>query len=132
MPENEIVKATQQTEWFVQIIPFCFAIALSCFGGVVSYLHRVDKNGLTFSFFRLALEVFTSGFVGIVSFMLCDSAGLSWPTTAAIVAISGHMGTRALFIVERAGEKMMFGFLKRSGYYDYSETKAKATEEEDN
>ena len=130
MPENEIAKATQQTEWFVQVIPFCFAILLSCVGGVVSYLNRIDKHGVAFNFFRLALEIFTSGFVGIVAFMLCDAGGLSWPTTAAVVAISGHMGTRALFFIERAAEGVFVNFLKKGGYHDDSERKTERAEEE--
>lgn len=109
MPEKEPQNAT----WLVQAIPFLFAVALSCLGGIVNYLNRIDKTGATFSFVRLMIEITTSGFVGIVSFMLCDAADFGWSYTAAIVAISGHMGTRALFLFENMA---MLPLLRRYGY----------------
>jgi hypothetical protein len=127
MPEKEL---GQNAEWITQIIPFALAIALSCFGGIVSYLNRIDKNGVAFSFIRLSIEILTSGFVGIISFMLCDYAKLEWSTTAAIVAISGHMGTRALFMVENATINIAESFLKRNGYeFSNSEAKTKRPKE---
>jgi len=125
MPEKEIAN---NPEWFLQIIPFLLAIALSALGGIVSYMNRIDKHGLAFSFFRLAIEILTSGFVGIISFMLCDAAGFGWSTTAAIVAISGHMGTRALFMIENTSINVAKNFLRRNGYGN-SETEVKQPEE---
>lgn len=113
MPEKEV---SQNSEWIIQIIPFLLAIALSGLGGLVSYLNRIDKNGIAFSFFRLTIEILTSGFVGIISFMLCDAASFGWSTTAAIVAISGHMGTRALFMIENVSIDIAKNFLRRNGY----------------
>lgn len=113
-------KDPENVGWIVQTIPFLFAIALSCLGGIVSYLHRIDKTGMAFSLFRFSLEIITSGFVGIVSFMLCDAADFGWSYTAAIVAISGHMGTRALFLFENMA---MLPLLRRYGYGEDSKTK---------
>lgn len=110
MPEKELTNSAQT--WLVQALPFLMALALSCVGGLVSYLNRIDKSGIAFSFFRLSIEIITSGFVGIISFMLCDYAGLEWSATAAIVAISGHMGTRALFLIENAAVKIAENFLE--------------------
>lgn len=114
MPEKEIQNANEHAEWIVKYLPFFLAVGLSCLGGIVSYLNRIDKQGLAFSFFRLSVEIVTSGFVGIVSFMLCDAAGLGWSTTAAIVAISGHMGTRALFLIEGASINFFNNFVERN------------------
>lgn len=127
MPEKEL---GQHAEWLTQIIPFALAIALSGLGGVVSYLNRIDKHGIAFSFIRLSIEVLTSGFVGIISFMLCDYAKLEWSTTAAIVAISGHMGTRALFMVENAAINISANILKRNGY-DISDSKTEIKQPEE-
>ena len=132
MPENELNKAAQESEWIVQAIPFCVAIALSVFGGIVNYVHRMDKHGMAFSLFRLMVDIFTSGFVGIVSFMLCDAAGLGWSTTAAVVAISGHMGTRALFLIEKAAEKFAVNFIEKGECHGDSERKTERNEEENN
>lgn len=115
MPEKEI---QNYSNWLVQIIPFALAILLSCFGGIVNYLNRIDKSGVAFSFIRLLIEIITSAFVGIISFMLCDYAGLDWSITAAIVAVSGHMGTRALFLIENTTINIAANFLRRNGYDD--------------
>lgn len=111
MPEKELQNITTQN-WLVQALPFLMAVGLSCIGGLVSYLNRIDKSGVAFSFFRLAIEITTSGFVGIISFMLCDYAELEWSATAAIVAISGHMGTRALLLIENAAVKVAENFIE--------------------
>lgn len=111
-------KEPENVSVLVQAIPFLFAIMLSCIGGLVSYLNRMNRDGFAFSFFRLSVEIVTSGFVGIVVFMLCDAAELGWSYTAAIVAISGHMGARALFLLENMALKP---FLRRYGYEDSKE-----------
>lgn len=111
MPEKDANNA----ELIVQATPFIFAIFLSCLGGVVSHLNRMDKHGLAFNFLRLCIDIITSGFVGIIAFMLCDAANFGWSYTAAIVAISGHMGTRALFLFETAA---VLPLLRRYGYED--------------
>lgn len=85
---------------FNQLITFLWVIALSAWGGIVSYFHKIEKLGVSFSLFKLAAEIFTSGFVGVITFLLCDAARLSWEVSAALVGVSGHMGTRALFILE--------------------------------
>ena len=96
MPEKELGNVS----WLLQIVPMGFAVLLAALGGAVQYFNKIDKHGMPFSFVKLLIEVGTSGFVGIVSFELCDAAGLSWQITAALVAISGHMGARALILIE--------------------------------
>jgi hypothetical protein len=114
MPEKELQNVAANQEWITQILPFCLAVGLSCIGGIVNYLHRIDRSGIAFSIIRLIIEVITSGFVGIVAFLVCDAAGLGWAATGAVTAISGHMGTRALFIVENAASSALNQFIKRS------------------
>lgn len=111
MPEKDV----NNVEWVVKATPLIFAIFLSCLGGVVCHLNRMDKHGLAFNFLRLCIDIVTSGFVGIIAFMLCDAANFGWSYTAAIVAISGHMGTRALFLFETAA---LLPLLRRYGYED--------------
>jgi hypothetical protein len=111
MPEKTV-------DWVSQIAPFLFALAISSLGGLVGYLNRIDKSGVSFSFLRFTTEIITSGFVGIIAFEICDAASLGWSLTAALVAISGHMGTRALFVIETVAVKTL---LRRYGYED-SET----------
>ena len=130
MPEKEIHNVDSHVSAFIQALPFVLVIGLSCMGGIVSYLNRIDRSGIAFSFIRLVVEVVTSGFVGIIAFMLCDYAGLEWSVTAAIVAISGHMGTRALFIIENIAIKMANN-LTEGNNYGNRERETKSTKEAD-
>lgn len=45
-------------------------------------------------------EIVTSAFAGVITFWLCENAEISPLMTAAFVGISGHMGSRAIFMVE--------------------------------
>jgi len=49
----------------------------------------------------------TSAFAGIITFYLCQAAGFSQLITAVMVAVTGHMGTRAIYQVERIVEKRL-------------------------
>ncbi len=88
-------------QWLIQAVPFLFACMLSAAGGAVRYLNAVNRSAASFRLSMFFIEIFTSAFTGVVVYELCDYASLSWSATAAIVAISGHMGVRALSTVER-------------------------------
>jgi amino acid permease len=117
MPEKD----PENVSWLLQLIPMLFATGLAALGGMVQYFNKIDKNGVPFSAVKLLIEVGTSGFVGIVSFELCDAAGFSWQLTAALVAISGHMGARALVLIENQ--------VVRRFTNDNSEREVESTEE---
>lgn len=113
------------SELISQGVPVFFASLLAALGGAVHYLNSIDKDGLPFRISTFILEILTSGFVGIVTFMLCDSVGWDWQLTAAMVAISGHMGARALVIIERA---IVLPIIRRHEY-DNSKRKTRAKKE---
>lgn len=71
-------------------------------GGLANYASRV-KSGQTrgWSLHELAGDMLISGFVGTVALLLCRESGLSDYITGATVGMSGHLGSRALFIAER-------------------------------
>ena len=90
-------------------LTLAWVIGLSMWGGTVSYIYKLNKYHIPFSLLRFAGEILTSAFVGVITFLLCQSSGLSMEVTAALVGISGHMGTRALFILERKFESQFAG-----------------------
>ncbi|WP_236640481.1 phage holin family protein, partial [Tepidimonas charontis] len=51
--------------------------------------------------FELIGELATSAFAGLITFWLCEAAQFKPLITAALVGISGHMGSRAIFQLER-------------------------------
>jgi hypothetical protein len=85
---------------FATLLSYSWVVLLAIWGGAVGYFNRIDKHKIKFSYMRFLVEVSTSAFVGIITALLCDSASINWAMTAAMVGISGHMGTRALLIIE--------------------------------
>lgn len=89
-------------------------IFLAILGGAVSYIHKV-RTGATrrFNLPELVGDMFISGFVGIITFYLCRWAQLDELLSAAFVGIAGHMGSRALFLAEKAIERKIDCVLKK-------------------
>lgn len=103
MPE----KFTDTVSWFSQVITWIWVFGIASWGGAVSYFHKITKHNLKFDTIRFIGEILTSAFVGIVTFLICDAANISWQLTAAFVGISGHMGTRAIFVLEKRYEQFL-------------------------
>lgn len=80
---------------------YMFMAALAAMGGAVSYLYRVGKHDIRFSIIQFIGEVCASGFTGVVMFLLCQHWEVEVHLAAAIVGISGHMGSRTLTFIER-------------------------------
>ena len=75
---------------------------LSIVGGVANYARKVSERIIKrFSIVEFMGELFISGFAGIITFLLCESASVDLKLTAALVGISGHMGSRAIFMLEQ-------------------------------
>lgn len=79
------------------LLTYAWIVTLSAIGGIISYL----KKAKTFSITEFITEILTAGFVGVITFWLCEQATIDPLTTAALVGVSGHMGSRALYMLER-------------------------------
>lgn len=84
-----------------QLLTYLWVLGLSAWGGLVSF-YRKMKQGKTrpFNFMELLGELFTSAFVGILTFWICQATGIDQLLTAAFVGISGHMGSRGIGMLE--------------------------------
>lgn len=80
---------------------YLWFIFLAIWGGTVSYINRVRKAETPFSLVELFGEWAISGFAGLITAYLCAEMGMSFYMTAALTGISGHMGGRAIFIMEK-------------------------------
>ena len=90
---QDIAKTGLQYFWF---------IVIGGAGGIASYISKLRRDkAKTFSIVEVLGEIFISGFVGLITAWICIDMGLSLPLTYAAVGISGHMGTRALYVVEQ-------------------------------
>lgn len=90
------------------LFTYAWVILLSIWGGLVNYFHKV-RNGQTVRFNATEFigDVCTSGFVGVLTFWLCQAAEFNPLLTACLVGISGHMGARAIAKMEMwAGQKI--------------------------
>jgi hypothetical protein len=84
------------------LITYLWVIGLSAWGGLVNFYRNV-ASGKTraLNFIELIGELATSAFAGLITFWLCEAAQFNPLVTAALVGISGHMGSRALYQLER-------------------------------
>lgn len=87
-------------------LTYSWVLILSLLGGVVNFFSKV-RVGATriFNLAELIGELLTSAFAGMITFYLCEWSGIAPLLTAALVGVSGHMGGRALFLIERWAEK---------------------------
>jgi len=80
-------------------------LGMALAGGFVNWCGRV-RVGTTrvFNLVELVGELFTSGFVGLMMFMLLIGYDVPIGVAAAASGVSGHMATRLLFLIERVIE----------------------------
>lgn len=82
-------------------ITYGWVFALAILGGVVSFMRKMQQGHTrVFNIIEFIGEIVTSAFAGVLTFWMCEHASLSPLVTAAFVGISGHMGSRALFMFE--------------------------------
>lgn len=74
-----------------------FMLIMAIFGGFVSWYAKVRRNEIPgSSLFHLIGEITTSAFAGLVTFFICEYAGLPQVITAPLVGIAGHMGAKVI------------------------------------
>lgn len=82
-------------------LTYGWVFALAIAGGIVSFYRKLQKGSVrVFNVVEFVGELVTSAFAGVITFWLCENASLSPLVTAALVGISGHMGSRAIFMFE--------------------------------
>lgn len=88
------------------LLTYAWVMGLAAWGGAVSFL-RKRRSGVArpFNFAELIGEIMTSAFAGVVTFWLCEWSGINPLLTAAMVGVAGHMGGRAIFLIEKWAER---------------------------
>jgi hypothetical protein len=85
-----------------ELITYLWVVGLSAWGGVVSFMRKMrDGNARPFNIMELIGEIFTSAFAGMVTFWLAELANFPPLLVAALVGISGHMGSRSIGMLEQ-------------------------------
>lgn len=88
--------ATETISNAPQVWPYVWTVLLSAWGGTVSYIQSNKKTGKPFNWRELAFDITISSFAGILTHFFCQAASIDGAMQAMMVAISGHMGTRAI------------------------------------
>jgi len=84
------------------ILTYGWVLLLSLWGGATNYISKVRAGECgRLNLTELIGDLVTSGFSGVLTFYLCEGAQLQPLMTAALVGISGHMGSRAIYKAER-------------------------------
>lgn len=97
-----------------QLITYGWVVVLSMWGGLAGYVSKLKKGIITrFSLAEVIGDIVVSGFVGVMTFFICESAGVPQIVSAALIGISAHMGSRALFVFESAAERLFQRWIKR-------------------
>lgn len=84
------------------LVTYAWVVMWSVWGGMVSFYNKLKAGHVrAFNITELLGELCTSGFVGVITFWLCEQAEIQPLMSAALIGISGHMGSRALFMLEK-------------------------------
>ena len=73
----------------------------------MSYISRIRRLKRRFRLFDLIVEWAVSCFAGIVTAYFCQHLEFDYFLTAALVALSGHMGGRIILQLERKAQSKL-------------------------
>ena len=83
------------------LLTYLWVFGLSSLGGFISFINKLKKgHARAFNVAEFMGEIATSAFAGVITFWLCENANISPLVTAALVGVSGHMGSRAILLFE--------------------------------
>lgn len=91
-------------------LTYAWVLLLAAFGGTVNFARKLREGAVrAFNFTEFVGEIITSGFVGLLTFWLCEWQDLNPLLSAVLIGISGHMGSRAIFGMEKWAERRYLG-----------------------
>lgn len=114
-PEVELAKQAAESGPFVMsnLVPSLWMALIAMAGGYVSFRQKIKKGtARVVNLTEFVGEMFTSALVGLATFWICRGFDVNPWLTAAGVAISGHMGARAIFLAEKWLEEFVDRFGK--------------------
>ena len=86
----------QKYMWVIIYVSF-----LSLLGGMAAYIRKKKSGKIEkFSLLEFVGDMVISGFVGIITYLICKGVGLNEFLTAASIGIASHQGTRAIVLAE--------------------------------
>ena len=107
MDDEELIMPYQSPD-NVPLLTYLWVFLLSLWGGISSNIRKMKDGTLPrFSFSELIGDVVISGFIGLLTFFICEYYAVGQMLTAVFIGISAHMGTRAIYAMEMAISKRL-------------------------
>lgn len=92
------------------LLTYLWVILIATWGGAVNFYRKIrDGHSRPFNVVEFIGEIATSAFVGVLTFWMCEAASINPLLTAAMVGISGHMGSRAIWQFEKWAARRLMG-----------------------
>lgn len=92
-------------------ITYAWVLLLAILGGVVNYVRKIRSGQSPWNIVEFVGELATSALVGLTTFYLCEAANIAPLMTAALVGVTGHMGSRALYQFETSLRRRFRAFM---------------------
>ena len=80
-------------EYGSEVLTYVWVIAISAWGGAVSFFKKNTKEKTVAKFL---IHIFSSSFIGMLTYFLCEYANMPSPLKGAFVGLAGYMGTQAI------------------------------------
>lgn len=71
-------------------------VLVGVLGGAVRYLRQIQQNIKNFSFIQMLIVLITGGFLGMLTYFLGTSMGMSGPLIGFMSGMAGLMGDEAI------------------------------------
>ena len=88
--------------WLRRLREYGLILAIAMLGGFVRWYNAVRRGeSAAYDLRTLVGELFTSAFIGILTFWACEAMGVQPLVTAALAGMAGHAGVSGLLWAER-------------------------------
>ena len=105
MPEKD----TNLWQFLTEMTPWLTTFVLSIFATFAQYAAKVRERNRKWVWRELMLDGLICVFVGFVTHLLCEWQQVDGVARSVLVAISAHMGTRAMMQYERIRDRVLGG-----------------------
>lgn len=98
--------ATSRNPLDIPLREYAVMLAISIFGGAAAWFIRFKRgHPVQASVMALIGEAMISAFAGMMAFFLCEAFNVGLSYSIFIVAMSGHMGVKAIALFEKKWSK---------------------------